>query len=467
MKRLTILIFTFLIVQFSFAQAWGKIETPPIGGILDMHFTDINNGIASGWGGEMIITHDGGASWTKIDAGIGVNEMVPNLHMVDQFIGYAISNNGTLIKTIDGGYNWQHLNSGTDRAVRGLYFINKDIGFYCGQSQMIAKTANGGNSWNIQEFGAYWLRDIYFPTPDTGYCVGDGGHIMKSTDQGNTWEIIMSGGAPNLRYVYFLSTDTGYVCGKEGYMIKTTDGGASWTQLYLGTSVELRSIYFFNISEGYVVGEQGLIMHTYDGGLNWIDESIPIGDKFFRIFFADDTTGYICGFEDLFYKYCIPTEAGFIISHNSGLEYSFEDTSKHANSYFWDFGDGYYSSLQNPLHAYADTGIYNVCLYATGCSTDTSCQELVVLATSVSEFSDETNLSIFPNPCSGVFNITFGEVQDAADIKVFNPQGMLISDIQLKGEKSCQLDIRNGAKGIYLLQIKYADKVVTKKVIYK
>lgn len=49
----------------------------------------------------------------------------------------------------------------------------------------------------------------------------------------------------------------------------------------------------------------------------------------------------------------------------SGTEVSFSETSVNAMQYYWDFGDGYSSTLDNPLHVYADTGTYTIALYVT------------------------------------------------------------------------------------------------------
>ncbi|MCX7744779.1 MAG: PKD domain-containing protein [Flavobacteriales bacterium] len=49
--------------------------------------------------------------------------------------------------------------------------------------------------------------------------------------------------------------------------------------------------------------------------------------------------------------------------------------SSGANTYNWNFGDGTFSSLQNPIHTYADTGNYCITLSvssALGCSDETS-----------------------------------------------------------------------------------------------
>jgi PKD repeat protein len=66
------------------------------------------------------------------------------------------------------------------------------------------------------------------------------------------------------------------------------------------------------------------------------------------------------------------------------LTIQFQDMSYDANgvppdSWFWSFGDSTTSTLQNPLHTYADTGYYMVCLTiadSMGLCSDTYCEEI-------------------------------------------------------------------------------------------
>ncbi|MCF8372836.1 MAG: PKD domain-containing protein [Bacteroidales bacterium] len=60
----------------------------------------------------------------------------------------------------------------------------------------------------------------------------------------------------------------------------------------------------------------------------------------------------------------------------------FDQSSSFGNilSWFWDFGDGSFSSLQNPIHSFNQTGLFHVCLTiitADSCS-DVTCQTVVV-----------------------------------------------------------------------------------------
>lgn len=69
-----------------------------------------------------------------------------------------------------------------------------------------------------------------------------------------------------------------------------------------------------------------------------------------------------------------------------GLKIDFTNTSKNADSYSWDFGDGSLSTEQNPSHTYAAAGIYKVKLTATNAvGNATAEQEFTVTAGAMTE----------------------------------------------------------------------------------
>ncbi len=63
------------------------------------------------------------------------------------------------------------------------------------------------------------------------------------------------------------------------------------------------------------------------------------------------------------------TIAAFNLNDSAGcapLSLSFLDSSSHASSWFWNFGDGQSSTLASPLHTYQQDGYYNVTLIVQG-----------------------------------------------------------------------------------------------------
>lgn len=69
-----------------------------------------------------------------------------------------------------------------------------------------------------------------------------------------------------------------------------------------------------------------------------------------------------------------------------GLSVTFTNTSKYADSYSWDFGDGATSSAKDPSHTYAASGLYTVKLTATNSvGTDEETKEVTVTTGAMTE----------------------------------------------------------------------------------
>lgn len=67
------------------------------------------------------------------------------------------------------------------------------------------------------------------------------------------------------------------------------------------------------------------------------------------------------------------------------LEVQFTNSSTDGDTYFWDFGDGNSSTLENPNHIYSMEGTYTVCLTVTNADgvQDTSCEAITVTAPAI------------------------------------------------------------------------------------
>jgi len=62
-----------------------------------------------------------------------------------------------------------------------------------------------------------------------------------------------------------------------------------------------------------------------------------------------------------------------------GLKVFLKDSSINAELYWWDFGDGNFSTLPDPTHTYVDTGTYTICLVVSNlCGNDTICKNITI-----------------------------------------------------------------------------------------
>ena len=93
-----------------------------------------------------------------------------------------------------------------------------------------------------------------------------------------------------------------------------------------------------------------------------------------------DVKQLTCKFIYVYDNRCQP-EFGYTVGINEASFYTVE-TCFDAISYAWDFGDSSYSTELNPVHQYAATGTYNVCLTKYGqTDTITVCKSVTVLDT--------------------------------------------------------------------------------------
>ncbi len=158
-----------------------------------------------------------------------------------------------------------------------------------------------------------------------------------------------------------------------------------------------------------------------------------------------------------------------------------------STTYYWEFGDGNSSTLENPVYTYQHPGHHVVCLYisdtTTGCSSHfchivyhwlTHHNHHIVLpsargiAGAEAENKDE-NFSVFPNPISSTATIEYWLTQDAqVSIEMFDLLGSKIIDPMLitesEGLHSHFVNVSNVSNGIYFLKLNANDESYIKKI---
>jgi len=92
--------------------------------------------------------------------------------------------------------------------------------------------------------------------------------------------------------------------------------------------------------------------------------------------------------------YCDPPVASFGTNIQIPVV-TFSDSSTLAFNWLWDFGDGSFSTIQNPVHAYVLNGIYQVCLRVQdSCGYDSICKAVHVCSLPEPHFTFVKNESM-------------------------------------------------------------------------
>jgi len=258
---------------------------------------------ASGSGGTVLRTADGGVSWQTLAIPGAETLDFRDIDAISDRIAYVLSiGNGDasrIFKTIDGGRTWELQFTNTDPKAffDAMAFWDADRGIAFSDSidgqLVILRTDNGGKDWSrvpsaglpsaLENEGAFAASGTNVATFGRDHVwIGTGAaavsRVLRSTDGGRTWAAastpLASGPSSGIFSIAFRDTQHGIVVGgdyrKEGEAVDnaaiTSDGGRTWTKV-TGLS-GFRSVVSYlpgTTSSLVAVGPQGADQSTDDG----------------------------------------------------------------------------------------------------------------------------------------------------------------------------------------------------------
>lgn len=293
--------------------SWNVIDSGSGNALYNIDFVSDKIGWIVGQEAEILRTEDGGATWEKQGGDIYMTTecrepdreddcaLAPlfALSAIDANNAVAIGDRSTVIVTKDGGRTWSSstlkyeglelmdLNSllaFEDPVLYDVHFFDPDNGFVVGEFGKIYKTTDAGAHWYEKQASLVGDKyfdvldlptffDIEFANREEGYVAGLDGRVAHTTDGGETWAWVEHGVEAYEAPFYstkMLPNGDVWVVGASGQMVSAR-GGKPLGQGTLGTAVNnwIRRVEFYDDKNGWVVGGFGFIMNTSDGGDTW------------------------------------------------------------------------------------------------------------------------------------------------------------------------------------------------------
>lgn len=255
---------------------------------------------AVGAGGTILVTHDGGRTWSAQYS--GTLETLRAVAFVSPTQGWAVGSGGTILMTVNGGRSWSGIGTTTPT----------------GTFNAVACQPNGGRCWAVGA-AAYarglpptspWttltipgtggtcagmtyacLNGVALANTDEHFAVGGGGSIFTQFDYvSQSWLPQLSRGAGYFAAVsctptpihqghcIAVGTDPAFT---GGMIYSTFTSGSPWSPP-LTVPVPLPRLNGVSTLLGapatgsaWAVGDGGAILQTPDGGVTWFPESSP------------------------------------------------------------------------------------------------------------------------------------------------------------------------------------------------
>ena len=157
---------------------------------------------------------------------------------------------------------------------------------------------------------------------------------------------------------------------------------------------------------------------------------------------------------------CCKAKAGFQVdSVSANGKMYVKNTSTGANAYSWSFGDSTSSNDKTPLHQFASSGTYVVCL--TAYDTVSNCSNVYCYTVKVLKTRGKTSVqglqgSAYPNPADQGFYL---DLTGGTEYTVYNTTGQVVTNG--KGDKLTYVETATWSEGNYRVVLKNANGTQT------
>ena len=139
----------------------------------------------------------------------------------------------------------------------------------------------------------------------------------------------------------------------------------------------------------------------------------------------------------------------------NALEVSFINETERSTNTFWDFGDGNTDNVENPIHQFTSTGVYDVTLTSDNYCISEDTTVTITLSSASLDQNEIDQFTIYPNPSDGAFKIKYNGNEKTG--LILNAYGKIIRRFELSNP------IFNLPSGLYYIQIgSRLEKVVIK-----
>ncbi len=142
---------------------------------------------------------------------------------------------------------------------------------------------------------------------------------------------------------------------------------------------------------------------------------------------------------------------------------TFQNLTKYAEIYTWEFGDGERSLVENPVHTFPDENEYEIKITALNeCGINSLVRNIVA---SNIEDNQLVKFDIYPNPAHKSFVIELNdEAEFDSQIKIFDMSGKIVYRNELKNKKTF-IRFNNLPSSIYIIEIVSGKNIARKKLL--
>lgn len=279
-----------------------NVKVPTTDALFSIDINQAGQGAIVGRSGLVLVTSDGGNTWTKTNALTDVEKEDdrPHLFAVDVLENgtiVAVGSFATIVRSTDLGKTWERsaidvtlphdprsrshddeedMNAGFEEEARltGVSFGDDKAGYVVGEFGMVLRSDDGGASFKRQRSATETLLfSVHAVSAKHAVASGSDGTIVETTD-GQTWKRVTSGTTNHL-FGIWASADTCVAVGADGAVVLRKGASAPFQVVPTHIHTWLSSVALHDGTHGTVTGGLGHLLLTKDAGSTF---SVVVGE---------------------------------------------------------------------------------------------------------------------------------------------------------------------------------------------
>ncbi len=398
--------------------------------------------------GGVFISINGGVSWTDLSHNIAISQFYrlscsqTNADLV--FCGQQ--DNGS-VKYSAGAWNQKQGGDGMEQLID---FSDSNRVISCLPSGGLSLSVDGGMHYMdvSPDVNGDWITPlVQDPANNQNYYTAYKS-VWESNDEGISYYPISTPltGSP-LNVLAVAPSNNSYIyTGNYTHLYRTADGGNTWTSIVSGLPVSNAAITYVAVCNtdpqklwvtlsGYVNGSK--VFKSVNGGNTWTNVSGSLSNV------PVNCIVYVNYSNDALY---IGTDFGVYYMDNTMIDWvAFDNGLPHV---IVDELEIQYYSKKLRAATYG-RGLWETDIHISGLN--------------VGEYPDEVNMSVYPNPSTGLFHVR-SQRSKIVTVKVFNLLGEEIINNRINAQQTT-IDLTGYTKGIYFVWLEDENKNTSKKKI--
>ncbi len=465
---------------------WKKQISGVTANLNSVYMLSETTGYVCGDGGIILKTTDGGKNWIEQASGV-TDDDFKGIFFIDANTGFVVSWKGKMLETTNGGTSWSIIDvNNYSIPLSGVYAESGD--------NVLIAAYNGIYSYNGSTVS---LKSSNNTRPSTSICKANDTYFVKgglidnglyySNDNGANWRTCSKTMAESKKVTGIAAyPGSGYVLGcvnenniseNGGFLMKLDLNGYPYQDLLTSpVTTPLNGITFSSETNAYVVGNNGVILKTTNRGNDWsiISPTEINTNKLNAVSFPSLTNGWVVGDNGTI----LHSEAAYLLVDDEDISFELpsnisETTIIHVNTNLDDWSINYDASWLSVVKNVTEKTITVTALSTNSSSSQRSAEINVsgngvnpVTLTAIQPKGTNTNIldittnqTIYPNPSTGIFNITLNKDINNAIVYIYDSKGLAVyqKTVSFKSGISKEINITGASSGIYYIVIQTED----------